>query len=177
MAPFQRMPSVATRLLVKKKGTAAGFAVPSCQRGGAFLILRDGTPVRRASTTKTPSRGVAERTVIAATRTQRRNQGRQLSSAQPLPSESIDYEWPPHQSLPSPIPPRVMERLVPTTIMPPLPREPVSRLSPMTLDYTDGDHVIPITSKLHITTPQEDRPSGIWPAFRLMVSFLVIFSL
>ena len=41
-------------------------------------------------------------------------------------------------------------------------------VSPSELTYTGGI-TIPITSFLHIVTPQEDAPSGIWPIFRLMV--------
>jgi hypothetical protein len=37
-----------------------------------------------------------------------------------------------------------------------------------TLTYTGGASM-PVTSKLHIVTPQEDIPRGIWPVFRLMV--------
>lgn len=40
--------------------------------------------------------------------------------------------------------------------------------SPSELMYT-GETTIPITSILHIVTPEEDTPSGIWPIFRLMV--------
>ena len=32
-----------------------------------------------------------------------------------------------------------------------------------------GNQPIPITSELHIVTPVEDMPKGIWPAFRMMV--------
>jgi len=41
--------------------------------------------------------------------------------------------------------------------------------SPSELIYT-GEAVIPITSFLHIVTPEEDSPRGIWPIFRLLVS-------
>jgi hypothetical protein len=41
--------------------------------------------------------------------------------------------------------------------------------SPAILSYVSGVEM-PITSTLHITTPQEDIPSGTWPVFRLMVS-------
>lgn len=43
-----------------------------------------------------------------------------------------------------------------------------SLASPRSLTYTGG-FTIPITSKLHIVTPQEDTPRGIWPVYRLMV--------
>jgi len=39
--------------------------------------------------------------------------------------------------------------------------------SPAILSYVSGVEM-PITSTLHITTPQEDIPSGTWPVFRLM---------
>jgi 2-oxoisovalerate dehydrogenase E1 component alpha subunit len=39
--------------------------------------------------------------------------------------------------------------------------------SPLELLYT-GNHKVPITSKLHIVTPQQDTPRGIWPVFRIM---------
>ncbi|KAI2507558.1 Dehydrogenase E1 component [Fragilaria crotonensis] len=51
--------------------------------------------------------------------------------------------------------------------------EPIAHLegstksSPSELTYTGG-LTIPITSFLHIVTPGEDAPSGIWPIFRLM---------
>lgn len=44
--------------------------------------------------------------------------------------------------------------------------------SPSSLTYTGGA-TIPITSKLHIVTPQEDTPRGIWPVYRLMVRSMV----
>lgn len=52
--------------------------------------------------------------------------------------------------------------------------EPIAHLEgstkscPSELTYTGG-LTIPITSFLHIVTPGEDAPSGIWPIFRLMV--------
>lgn len=42
-----------------------------------------------------------------------------------------------------------------------------TKASPSELTYTGGD-TIPITSFLHIVTPGEDAPSGIWPIFRLV---------
>jgi hypothetical protein len=42
-------------------------------------------------------------------------------------------------------------------------------VSPNALTYT-GDVAMPVTSNLHIVTPEEDTPRGIWPVFRLMVS-------
>jgi hypothetical protein len=44
----------------------------------------------------------------------------------------------------------------------------VSHESPSELVYT-GNHRMPITSTLHIVTPEEDTPRGTWPVFRLMV--------
>lgn len=41
--------------------------------------------------------------------------------------------------------------------------------SPSELVYTGGA-TIPITSLLHIVSPQEDTPTGVWPIFRIMVS-------
>jgi hypothetical protein len=41
--------------------------------------------------------------------------------------------------------------------------------SPRELLHT-GDVSIPITSRLHIYTPQDGPPRGVWPVFRLMVS-------
>jgi hypothetical protein len=40
---------------------------------------------------------------------------------------------------------------------------------PSALSYIDGVEM-PITSKLRITTPEEDIPSGIWPVYRILVS-------
>ncbi len=45
--------------------------------------------------------------------------------------------------------------------------------SPSELAFT-GDSLIPVTSRLHIVTPKEDTPRGIWPIFRIMVSFVNI---
>lgn len=39
--------------------------------------------------------------------------------------------------------------------------------SPNELTYTGGA-TIPVTSDLHIVTPQEDTPRGVWPIFRIM---------
>ena len=36
-----------------------------------------------------------------------------------------------------------------------------------------GNIQIPITSELKIVLPEEDLPSGIWPIFRMMVSWNV----
>ncbi|KAL7555868.1 hypothetical protein ACA910_009947 [Epithemia clementina (nom. ined.)] len=41
------------------------------------------------------------------------------------------------------------------------------RTQPTQMAYS-GTTSIPITSTLHIVTPQEDTPRGIWPAFRMM---------
>jgi hypothetical protein len=41
--------------------------------------------------------------------------------------------------------------------------------SPSELTYT-GNATMPITTRLHIVTPDEDTPRGVWPVFRLMVS-------
>jgi hypothetical protein len=50
-------------------------------------------------------------------------------------------------------------------------------VSANTLTYTGGASM-PVTTKLHIVTPQEDTPQGIWPVFRLMVRshFLYYFN-
>lgn len=42
---------------------------------------------------------------------------------------------------------------------------------PQTLTYVEGA-TMPITSRLHLVTPDEDIPRGIWPVFRLMVRTL-----
>ena len=44
-----------------------------------------------------------------------------------------------------------------------------AHVSPSELVFT-GDTVIPVTSRLHIVTPEEDTPRGVWPIFRMMVS-------
>lgn len=41
--------------------------------------------------------------------------------------------------------------------------------TPESITFT-GNNTIPVTSKLHLVTPEEDTPSGKWPIFRLMVS-------
>jgi hypothetical protein len=47
--------------------------------------------------------------------------------------------------------------------------------SPSELTYT-GNATMPITTRLHIVTPGEDTPRGVWPIFRLMVSLWNAFS-
>ena len=44
-----------------------------------------------------------------------------------------------------------------------------AQTSPSELTFA-GDTSIPVTSRLHIVTPEEDTPRGIWPVFRIMVS-------
>ena len=44
-----------------------------------------------------------------------------------------------------------------------------SYTSPFELSFT-GNTTIPVTSRLHIVTPEEDTPKGVWPIFRIMVS-------
>ncbi len=46
-----------------------------------------------------------------------------------------------------------------------------SERSPSHLSYVEGVNY-PITSELQIVKPQDDAPSGIWPVFRIMVSFI-----
>lgn len=41
------------------------------------------------------------------------------------------------------------------------------QVQPNSLEYTGGTK-IPITSTLHIVTPEEDTPTGVWPIFRMM---------
>ncbi len=41
-------------------------------------------------------------------------------------------------------------------------------ISPSELIYT-GNATMPVTSDLHIVTPEEDTPRGIWPVFRMLV--------
>jgi hypothetical protein len=45
--------------------------------------------------------------------------------------------------------------------------DPFESKSPMTLKFIDRE--CPIISKLHLVTPEEDVPRGVWPVFRLMV--------
>ncbi len=42
--------------------------------------------------------------------------------------------------------------------------------SPSHLSYV-ADVTYPITSKLNIVKPEDDTPSGIWPVYRIMVSY------
>lgn len=45
---------------------------------------------------------------------------------------------------------------------------PIERMvSPSALTYT-GNQTMPVTSHLHIVTPEEDTPRGTWPIFRIM---------
>jgi hypothetical protein len=44
--------------------------------------------------------------------------------------------------------------------------------SPSQLCYF-GNKAIPIVSELHIVTPEDDTPRGIWPVFRMMVGMRV----
>ena len=47
--------------------------------------------------------------------------------------------------------------------------DPFESKSPMTLKFIDRE--CPIVSKLHLVTPEDDVPRGVWPVFRLMVSY------
>lgn len=54
------------------------------------------------------------------------------------------------------------------------PEEMVSaHVSPSELFFT-GDTPFPVTSHLHIVTPEEDTPRGVWPIFRIMVSAIIL---
>lgn len=58
------------------------------------------------------------------------------------------------------------------TVSPSPKSEPVSEKGhPLELCYF-GKKSIPIDSKLHIISPDDDTPRGIWPAFRMMVSLI-----
>ena len=48
--------------------------------------------------------------------------------------------------------------------------------SPSELTYTGGA-TMPVTSDLHIVTPQEDVPRGIWPVYRIMVCPVMLVKL
>lgn len=50
--------------------------------------------------------------------------------------------------------------------------DPFESKSPMTLKFIDRE--CPIVSKLHLVTPDDDVPRGVWPVFRLMVSLSLI---
>lgn len=50
----------------------------------------------------------------------------------------------------------------------------LAQTSPSELTFA-GDTSIPVTSRLHIVTPEEDAPRGIWPIFRIMVSQWIAF--
>jgi hypothetical protein len=43
-----------------------------------------------------------------------------------------------------------------------------AQTSPSHLVFT-GEETMPVTSTLHIVTPEEDTPRGVWPIFRIMV--------
>jgi hypothetical protein len=45
---------------------------------------------------------------------------------------------------------------------------PKEKVSPTELMYSGGA-VMPVTSVMHLVTPQDDTPRGIWPIFRVMV--------
>ena len=51
-----------------------------------------------------------------------------------------------------------------------------SEVSPSVLSFTGGT-LIPVTSYLHIVTPDEDTPRGVWPIFRMMVRFEVFHTI
>ena len=101
---------------------------------------------------------------------------RHLSSVRPLMDEDEDEDWTPAPQassslLLSPPPPPV------STVQqsPPQQQDDQERdtntdshVGPSELVFT-GNHRIPITSTLHIVTPEEDTPRGIWPVFRFMV--------
>lgn len=53
---------------------------------------------------------------------------------------------------------------------------PVKEAMPTHISYV-GNSEMPITSSLKIVTPQDDTPRGIWPVFRMMVSYYLQFDL
>lgn len=81
---------------------------------------------------------------------------RAMSSARPLPEDEI-YEFPKVSSTAK------------SKFTHHRSKETITTPQELMLSYTK-DVNIPITSTLHIVTPNEDTPSGIWPAYRLMVS-------
>jgi hypothetical protein len=124
---------------------------------------------------------------------------RLLSSARPLHEEQYEASSTNNQQTeekrriipkkPSPValfPVKNKEFGRTTTEIPPTPddlsQEPMpavtdERMSQPTMMTYTGQTSMPLTSRLHIVTPQEDTPRGIWPVFRLMVriAFLVFF--
>jgi hypothetical protein len=112
-----------------------------------------------------------------------------LSSARPLPAEEemIESEWrekvkaykkassqSPATATGSPNAEFSMTSLAEVTDL--TDNDSQDYTSTNTLTYT-GNASMPVTSNLHIVTPQEDTPQGIWPVFRLMVSSHFYFTL
>lgn len=86
---------------------------------------------------------------------------RSLSSARPLPEQSIDYDdGDDYHAL--------RYQSSPTARTEQNQNETRSPPQDLLLAYSPDTNV-PITSRLHIVKPGEDTPSGVWPAFRLMV--------
>jgi hypothetical protein len=112
-----------------------------------------------------------------------KSSSRCLSSARPLPTidEITESEWQKEvkalkkassQSLPTPGSTNAkFSSTSPAEVTDVTDNDEFSYVSTNTLTYTGGASM-PVTSKLHIVTPQEDTPSGIWPVFRLMVRII-----
>jgi len=105
-----------------------------------------------------------------------------LSSARPLPlEEEVDIEWRKQQQQQQQHikalkrkPNKSWKGAFSSTASAEEPtdfseNDPFETISPTTLTYT-GDIEMPVTTKLHLVTPEEDTPPGVWPIFRLMVS-------
>lgn len=99
-----------------------------------------------------------------------------LASVRSSAAEEQDEEWESptaHQQIALPLTPSP-----PLSLEAPRERETDENkdephVSPSELVYT-GNHRMPITSTLHIVTPEEDVPRGTWPVFRLMVRTLLV---
>jgi len=109
-------------------------------------------------------------------------------STQPMPAQQLDPKrrqqqqpkWTNPQNIPGLVKPAASTSLHQEVTEPKTPSSnehdnvkssstvPQAFVSTDTLTYTGGISM-PITSKLHIVTPQEDAPQGTWPVFRLMV--------
>lgn len=90
---------------------------------------------------------------------------RTLVSSSPRPVRTTE------SSKLDPLPP-VTARVLPITKTAPQQQQPApaaatTRTQPNSMTYV-GTNSVPITSVLHIVTPKEGVPSGIWPAFRMM---------
>jgi len=139
---------------------------------------------RMAAVQKAPSLATAkDRTLTRYDNHHEHAQTRCHSSARPEPSEKTNWQQPKQQDSNEAISVLASHSdntsgASPTTTVAVSPdvatdftdndMETVAFAASNSLTYT-GNATMPVTTKLHLVTADEDTPSGVWPVFRLMV--------